>query len=161
MQEEWQLTIPSKPGGAKFLIWDKYAESCLYTWQDRYYPFTVVYICRYLPYCRRLPENRSIPTWTKRLQNGICSKLEPTLSKHSFNMPMNKHPFKPCSCKHKQALTDVLKPISTTSAPAKTNTAVPVNTSVFLPEPNEPLIYMLFPGLISHRQLDTRIFKDK
>lgn len=98
-------------------------------------------------------------------QNGysMVSVLgfEPTLSKHSFNMPMDKHPFKPCSCKHKQALTDVLKPISTTSAPAKTNTAVPVNTSVFLPELNEKLIYLLFPVLISHRQPDTRIFKDK
>lgn len=63
--------------------------------------------------------------------------FEPTTSKHSFNIPMDKHPFKPCSCKQKQAVADVLNPISTTSAPAKTNTAVPVNTSVFLPEPNE------------------------
>lgn len=48
---------------------------------------------------------------------------------------LDKHPFKPWSCKHKQVLTDVLKPISTTSAPAKKNTAVPVNTSVVLPAP--------------------------
>lgn len=140
MQGEWHLTVTSKPGGAKFLILDQYAENCLYTCQNRYYPFTVVYIfdiSHFAGAFQRIDQFRH-----EQNVHSMVSilRFEPTLFKQLFNMPTDKHPFKPCSCKHKQALTDVLKPISTTSAPAKKNTAVPVNTSVFLPEPNEKLI---------------------
>lgn len=72
---------------------------------------------------------------------------------------MDKHPFSQCFCKHKQASTDVPTPISTTSGPGSDEYSGSVNTSVFLPEPNETLIWMLFFDLINHRLQDTRLVR--